>query len=121
MAFERVCALSEVPEEGSLRVELADIDVAVVRFEGEIYAIEDRCSHADIPLTDGDVEVFDGAPTIECALHGSCFDLRTGEPTNMPATEPVDVYPVRVEGEDVFVDTEARAVSDDALPRAAGN
>ncbi len=121
MAFERVCALSEVPEEGSLQVQLPDVDVAVVRFEGELFALEDRCSHADVPLTDGDVEEFDGAPTIECALHGSCFDLRTGEPTNLPATEPVPVYPVRVEGDDVYVDTEADAAVDDRLPRAASN
>jgi 3-phenylpropionate/trans-cinnamate dioxygenase ferredoxin component len=107
MAFERLCALSEVPEDGSLRIELADIDVAVVRFEGELFALEDRCSHADIPLTDGEVEEVDGVPTIECALHGSCFDLRTGEPTNLPATEPVPVYPVRVEGDDVYVDVDA--------------
>ena len=58
-----------------------------------------------MPLSEGDVEEFKGAPTIECWLHGSCFDLRTGEPTNLPATEPVAVYPVRVEGEDVYVDT----------------
>ena len=117
MAFERVCALSEVPENGALRVELADIDIAVVRFEGGVYAIQDVCSHAEVPLSEGDVEELDGAPTIECWLHGSCFDLRTGEPTNLPATEPVDVYPVRVEGEDVLVDTE----SDGRLPLAAGN
>ena len=117
MAFERVCALSEVPEGGALRVELADIDVAVVRYEGEVYAIQDLCSHAEVPLSEGEVETLDGAPTIECFLHGSCFDLRTGEPTNLPATEPVDVYPVRVQGEDVLVDTE----SDGRLPLAAGN
>ena len=108
MSFERVCALSDVKEPGSLRVELADVDIAVVRFEGEVYAIEDLCSHAEVPLSEGDVEEFKGAPTIECWLHGSCFDLRTGEPTNLPATEPVAVYPVRVEGEDVYVDTDAR-------------
>ena len=107
MSFERVCALSDIKEPGSLRVELADVDVAVVRFEGELFALEDRCSHADIPLTDGDVDEVDGVPTIECALHGSCFDLRTGEPTNLPATEPVPVYPVRVEGDDVYVDVDA--------------
>src|SRR5919112_708359 len=115
MAFERVCALSEVPENGALRVELSDI--AVVRYEDDVYAVQDVCSHAEVPLSEGDVEEFDGAPTIECWLHGSCFDLRTGEPTNLPATEPVDVYPVRVEGEDVLVDTE----SDGRLPLAAGN
>ena len=117
MAFERVCALSEVPEDGALRVELSDIDIAVVRFQGEVYAVQDVCSHAEVALSEGEVEDFDGAPTIECALHGSCFDLRTGEPTNLPATEPVDVYPVRVEGEDVLVDTE----SDGRLRLAAGN
>ena len=117
MAFERVCALSDVPEPGSLRVELADIDIAVVRFEGEIYAIDDVCSHEEVPLSEGDVEEFQGAPTIECWTHGSCFDLRTGEPTNLPATEPVSVYPVRVEGEDVLVDTE----SDGRLPLAANS
>ena len=122
MAFERVCALSDVPEDGALRVELADIDVAVVRFEGQVYALEDKCSHADVPLSEGDVELLGGAPTIECFLHGSCFDLRTGEPTNLPATEPVDVYPVRVEGEDVLVDTEANAATSAVQPsRAAGN
>lgn len=115
MAFERVCALSEVPEDGSLQVQLPAgghiEDLAVVRFEGELFALEDRCSHADVPLTDGDVEDIDGTPTIECALHGSCFDLRTGEPTNLPATEPVPVYPVRVEGDDVYVDTSADAAT----------
>ena len=109
MTFERVCSLSEVPNDGSLRVELPDVDVAIVRFDDEVYAIEDVCSHAEVALSDGDVDEVDGAPTIECALHGSCFDLRTGEPTNIPATEPVPVYPVRVEGDDVFVDLSADA------------
>ena len=117
MAFERVCALSDIPEDGAVQVQLPDVDVAIVRFEGELFALEDRCSHADVPLTDGDVDEVDGAPTIEFWLHGSCFDLRTGEPTNLPATEPVDVYPVRVEGEDVLVDTHA----DGRLPLASGN
>src|SRR4051794_35251243 len=125
MAFERVCALSEVAEPGALRVELADIDIAVVRFEGEIYAVEDMCSHAEVPLSEGDVEEFKGAPTIECWLHGSCFDLRTGEPTNLPATEPVSVYPVRIDGDDVYVDTEAQSEADgdyiDRFPRAANS
>ena len=107
MTFERVCARSEVPEDGVLRVELPDVDVAIVDFDGQIFAIEDVCSHAEVALSDGEVEEFDGAPTIECAMHGSCFDLRTGEPTNLPATEPVPVYPVRVEGDDVLIDVDA--------------
>ena len=107
MTFERVCGRSEVPEDGALRVELPDVDVAIVDFDGQLFAIEDVCSHAEVALSDGEVEEFDGAPTIECALHGSCFYLRTGEPTNLPATEPVPVYPVRVEGDDVLIDVDA--------------
>ena len=107
MSFERVCSFSEVPEDGSLRVELPDVDVAIVNFDGQVFAIEDVCSHAEVALSEGEVEEFKGAPTIECWLHGSCFDLRTGEPTNLPATEPVPVYPVRVEGDDVLVDVDA--------------
>ena len=106
MAFERVCALSDVAEPGALRVELDDVDIAVVRFAGGVYAVEDMCSHAEVPLSEGDVEEFKGAPTIECWLHGSCFDLTSGRPTNLPATEPVPVYPVRVDGDDVFVDVD---------------
>jgi 3-phenylpropionate/trans-cinnamate dioxygenase ferredoxin subunit len=120
MAFEQVCRLSDVPDGGALRLELDEVDVAVVRHEGRVYAVADLCSHAEVPLSEGDVETVDGAPTIECWLHGSCFDLRTGEPTNLPATEPVDVYPVRVEGEDVLVDIDGDAASDD-LPLASGN
>ncbi len=115
MAFARVCSLADVKEPGSLRVELdgsaagagSAEAIAVVRFEGEVFAVEDVCSHAEVPLSEGDVEEFRGAPTIECWLHGSCFDLTSGRPTNLPATEPVPVYPVRVEGDDVLVDDDS--------------
>ncbi len=110
MAFARVCSLADVKEPGSLRLELEGAGreaIAVVSFEGEVFAIEDVCSHAEVPLSEGDVEEFQGAPTIECWLHGSCFDLTSGRPTNLPATEPVPVYPVRVDGDDVFVDVAA--------------
>ena len=68
----------------------------------DFYAIHDECSHAAIPLSEGDVE----GCLIECWLHGSTFDLRTGKPTTLPAFEPVPVYPVRVEGDDLLVDVE---------------
>jgi 3-phenylpropionate/trans-cinnamate dioxygenase ferredoxin subunit len=98
-AFTRACALAEVPEDGALAVELDGEPVAVVRAGGEVFAIRDECSHAAVPLSEGEV---DGC-TIECWLHGSRFDLRTGKPTGMPATEPVPVYPVKIEGDDVLV------------------
>ena len=107
MAFTRLFSLADVKEPGALRGELDGREaVAVVRFEGEVFAIEDVCSHAEVALSEGDVEEFKGAPTIECWLHGSCFDLTSGRPTNLPATEPVPVYPVRVDGDDVFVDVD---------------
>ena len=99
MTFKRACALSDLAEGESLAVELEGEPVAIVRTEGEVFAIRDVCSHAEVPLSEG--EVYDH--TIECYLHGSCFDLRTGQPTGLPATEPVPVYPVKIEGDDVLV------------------
>ena len=102
--YIRVCALGDLPEEGALGVEVNGTPVAVVRSEGEIYAISDLCSHAEVNLSEGEVE--DG--TIECWLHGSCFDLRTGKPLNPPATQAVPTYRVKIDGDDVLVslDTE---------------
>ena len=97
--FVRACALSEVPDEGALGVEVAAVPVAIVRAEGEIYAIRDVCSHEEVPLSEG--EVYDH--TVECWLHGSCFDLRTGKPTGPPATQAVPTYQVKIDGDDVLV------------------
>jgi 3-phenylpropionate/trans-cinnamate dioxygenase ferredoxin subunit len=100
VSFTRACALTELEDGKPLAVTVADVGIAVVRDEEAVYAIRDRCSHAEIPLSEGDV---DGC-LIECWLHGSSFDMRTGEPTSLPAFEPVAVYPVRIEGDDVLVD-----------------
>jgi 3-phenylpropionate/trans-cinnamate dioxygenase ferredoxin subunit len=97
--FVRACALSEVPGEGAIGVTIGEVPVAIVRAEGEIYAIHDVCSHEEVPLSEG--EVYDH--TVECWLHGSCFDLRSGKPTGPPATQPVATYSVRIDGDDVFV------------------
>jgi 3-phenylpropionate/trans-cinnamate dioxygenase ferredoxin component len=100
--FVRACALSDLPETGVIPVELAGDEIAIVRTMGEVFAIRDWCSHAAVPLSEGEVDGY----TIECWLHGSCFDLRTGKPTAMPATVPVPVYPVKIEGDDVLVSIE---------------
>ncbi len=73
-----------------------------MRTEGEVFAIRDVCSHAEVALTEGEVDGY----TIECWLHGSCFDLRTGKPTSLPATAAVPVYPVKIEGDDILVSIE---------------
>jgi 3-phenylpropionate/trans-cinnamate dioxygenase ferredoxin subunit len=102
--FERACAVADVPDEGVVAVEVAGVEVAVVKSEGRFFAVRDECSHAQIALSEGEV----GGCEIECWLHGSRFDLRTGEPTGLPAYEPVPVYPVRLQagaaGDDIYVD-----------------
>ena len=98
----RACSLSELAEDSALRVELAGRPVCIARSGGEVFAISDVCSHADVSLSEGEVE--DGH--VECWLHGSLFDLRTGKPTGLPATKPVPTFPVTVEGDDVLVQME---------------
>jgi 3-phenylpropionate/trans-cinnamate dioxygenase ferredoxin subunit len=100
MSYVRACAVADVESGASLAVSVDGVDVALVHDQDDWYAIFDECSHAAIPLSEGDV---DGCE-IECWLHGSTFDLRTGKPTCLPATEPVPIYPVRVDGDDVLVD-----------------
>ena len=97
---QRACAVSEVAEGTAIPCVVEGIGVAVVRTGGDFYAIADRCSHANVALSEGEVE----DTTIECWLHGSRFDLRTGEPSGLPAVQPVPVYPVTVDGDDVLVD-----------------
>jgi 3-phenylpropionate/trans-cinnamate dioxygenase ferredoxin component len=97
--FARACALDDVPENGAIGVEIGGVPVAVIRAGGEVFALYDVCSHEEVPLSEG--EVYDC--TVECWLHGSCFDLRTGNPTGPPAARPVPTYPVKVDGGDVYV------------------
>jgi 3-phenylpropionate/trans-cinnamate dioxygenase ferredoxin subunit len=101
VSLQPATRLAELPEVGAVRVVLDGVPVAVVRDStGEVFALGDTCSHANVSLSEGDVE--DG--TVECWLHGSRFDLRTGKPTGLPAIRPVPVYPVAIEGDDVLVD-----------------
>jgi 3-phenylpropionate/trans-cinnamate dioxygenase ferredoxin component len=93
--FVRVASLGELEVDTPKRVEIASIPVSLVRTEGEVFAINDICSHADVSLSEGEVEDCQ----IECWLHGSSFDLRSGKPSGLPATRPVPVYPVKIEGD----------------------
>ena len=95
-----VCKLDELPE-GEMRLVEADgRKIGVFRCgNGELYAIEDRCSHDDGPLAEGEFDA--GACTVECPRHGSLFDLRSGRPKTLPAFQPVDTFDARVEGGEV--------------------
>jgi 3-phenylpropionate/trans-cinnamate dioxygenase ferredoxin component len=100
LTFTRVCAASELAE-GTIRPAVLDgVEIAVVRTHGKVYAIHDECSHEQVALSEGEL---DEERTIECSMHGSRFDLATGRPIGPPATEPVPVYPAKIEGDDVLV------------------
>jgi 3-phenylpropionate/trans-cinnamate dioxygenase ferredoxin component len=96
----RVAAEGEIPEGGVRIVQAGSLFLGVYLVDGRYYAIEDRCSHDDGPLCEGDR---DGL-CIECPRHGARFDLRTGKALSLPATEGVDVYPVAVRDGEIFVE-----------------
>jgi 3-phenylpropionate/trans-cinnamate dioxygenase ferredoxin component len=98
----RVCGRHEIDPGTARRFDVGARRIAVVRIDDDVYAIDDRCSHEDYSLSEG--EVLAEECEIECWKHGSTFDLRTGEPQTLPATKAVAVYPVRVEGDDVMVE-----------------
>ena len=100
MTFVRACSMDEFREGEAVGATIDDQDVALARYGDEVFAVEDMCSHAAVALSEGEVDEC----TLECWLHGSRFDLRTGKPTGLPATEPVSTFPVEVRGTDVYVD-----------------
>jgi 3-phenylpropionate/trans-cinnamate dioxygenase ferredoxin component len=107
----RVCALNDLPPGEATRV-LAHVPVAVFNADGEVFAIDDTCTHQDASLSEGWLE----GCQIECPLHAASFDLRTGQPTGPPAKRPVRTYPTRIEDGVVYVDTPAddRLADDEA-------
>ncbi|MCK6212163.1 non-heme iron oxygenase ferredoxin subunit [Georgenia sp. EYE_87] len=111
MTAEHVADVTDLEPGEAMRLELdgpdgSPLPVALVRDEaGEFHAISDICSHGQVNLSDGEVE----GSTIECWLHGSTFDLSTGRPLSLPATQPVPVYLVTVDGERVLIDVDATA------------
>ena len=103
MSLVAVASLTELSET-PLGVELPehDLELALVRIGDEVFAIRDECSHGKVRLSEGDVDARNCS--LECYLHGSSFDLRTGAALNLPATQPVPVYPCVIEGDQVLVD-----------------
>jgi len=97
----RLCAVGDIEPNSARRFDVGPHRIALIRIGDDFYAIGDRCSHADFSLSEG--EVYPDECTIECWKHGSTFSLVTGEPTTLPATKPVPVYEVRVEGDDVML------------------
>ena len=101
MSAQRACSLSELEQDTAHRVELDGVPISVVLdAEGVVHAIGDTCTHGDISLSEGFVE----GDALECWAHGSAFSLITGRPQNLPAFEPVPVYVVEIDGDDVMID-----------------
>ena len=100
MAWVRVAGKADLKEGEGLKICHGGRVVAVFLTEGQFYAVDDRCTHAEASLSEGDV--FD--TEVECPLHGAVFDLVTGEALTLPATRPVATYPTRVEGAEVLVE-----------------
>lgn len=101
MTAERVCGVADLEQDTPLRVDPAGVPITVIKdADGVIHAIGDTCTHGEISLSEGFVE--DGA--VECWAHGSAFSLTTGVPQNLPAYEPVPVYVVEIDGDDVLID-----------------
>ena len=100
VCWRDVCPLAELAEAVPRAVEIAGIEVCLVRLGEEVLAVRDECTHESVALSDGDVE----GGAIECWRHGSRFDLRTGAVLNPPAVDPVQTYPVRIAGQQVQID-----------------
>lgn len=111
MAFAKVADLSELEENRPTRVEVDGLPLALVRIEDRVHAILDVCSHEDYPLHEG----FVFGQQIECALHGSMFELDSGSPRSLPATSPVPVFAVEIEDGEVRVDPE-KQLNDAPMP-----
>ena len=94
-----VCNVADLPEGEMRLVEVDGRKIGVFNCGGDMLAIEDRCSHDDGPLAEGEFDA--GACTVECPRHGSLFDLRSGRPRTLPAYQPVETFEVLVEGDEV--------------------
>ena len=105
--LREVAKTTDIPEGEARRFVVERIEIAVANIcGGEFLAVDDICSHAESSLSEGEVDVEE--ETIECARHGSTFDLRSGRPTVLPATIPVATFPVKVEGDTILIELEER-------------
>ena len=101
MGEYKVCHIGELTEATPYRADVEGRKFALVRIQERIYAISDICSHEDVSLSDGEVDLEECA--LECWKHGSLFSLETGEALSLPATKSVETYKVTISGDDVFL------------------
>ncbi len=99
-----VCPIEELTPGEMRLVEWEDLEIGVFNCSGAVYAIEDRCSHDNGTLVEGELD--QDKCTVECPRHGSVFDLKTGKPLSLPAYVPVDTFPVLIEDETIKLEVE---------------
>jgi 3-phenylpropionate/trans-cinnamate dioxygenase ferredoxin subunit len=100
----RICAVDDIKPGKAIRVKIGETAIAVVKTKaGEIRALDDKCSHGEISLSEGFID----DETIECWAHGAKFSLATGEALTLPAFEPVAVYEVIIDNGDIFIEIDA--------------
>ena len=97
--FVKVATTADLPPGEIMLVEVDDERIALANVGGQYYAVTDECTHSGCTLSDGEME----GELIECPCHGSQFDVRTGEVVSPPANEPLTLYSVRIEGNDILV------------------
>jgi 3-phenylpropionate/trans-cinnamate dioxygenase ferredoxin subunit len=107
MTMHRICALADLVDGAAAKFEVGAQVVVVVRIGDDVYAIGNRCSHADVALSEG--EVLCDTKEIECVRHASSFSLETGKPNTLPATQPVPVFVAEVRGADVYISDQPNA------------
>jgi MocE subfamily Rieske [2Fe-2S] domain protein len=100
--FVKVANADDIPTGEALQVDVGGHPCALVRVDGEVFCVDDICTHEHAHLSEGFVEGYE----IECPLHGSIFDVRTGDVKSLPATEALKTYPVKVEDGQVLVESE---------------
>jgi nitrite reductase/ring-hydroxylating ferredoxin subunit len=101
LAWHEVSKTADVPEGEALQVRVGNQPIAIYRINGQFYATQDICTHAHAHLTDGYVE----GDCVECPLHAGIFHIPTGKPVGGPVQIPLKVYPVKVEGDTVLIET----------------
>ncbi len=99
--FIKVATTDEVPVGGRKIFDVDDVTVALFNIDGTIYAIEDRCTHDNGPLAEGEVSNC----VITCPRHGARFDIRTGKALSFPAFEPTNVYEVKIQGDEIWIES----------------
>lgn len=100
--FVKVATVDEIPLGGSKLIEVDSVRIALFNLDGSVFAIEDVCTHDGGPLVEG--EVLDGCQVM-CPRHGARFDIRTGEALSFPAFEATTTYEVKIDGEDVLIES----------------